>query len=229
MKILRYWFLCTGRYLSYFANALQFIWFSFILTAGNICCWFARRNCCLSSASSWFYGVRGMYVLLVPFLLLVLSSFRALIHSLVSGKYISWWMCADLLIYFFKISAHRHFGETNMNLYSSRSHTIFRMVMWYNFFAKVVSTRVVHSYCLITQIIESRDKTEDDNTSNSCDAVRVSVLVCDSWSYQSLLLQVLFFLINNIPILNLQSCLRVCLSCYPELFFCYFFLFVYRI
>ncbi|KAJ4706756.1 Kinesin-like protein [Melia azedarach] len=48
--------------------------------------------------------------------------------------------------------SHRHFGETNMNLYSSRSHTIFRM------------------------IIESRDKTEDDNTSNSCDAVRVSVL-----------------------------------------------------
>lgn len=25
-------------------------------------------------------------------------------------------------------TAHRHIGETNMNLYSSRSHTIFRMV-----------------------------------------------------------------------------------------------------
>lgn len=24
--------------------------------------------------------------------------------------------------------AHRHIGETNMNVYSSRSHTIFRMV-----------------------------------------------------------------------------------------------------
>ncbi|XP_038905073.1 kinesin-like protein KIN-7O isoform X2 [Benincasa hispida] len=48
--------------------------------------------------------------------------------------------------------SHRHIGETNMNLYSSRSHTIFRM------------------------IIESRDKVEDGDTGNSCDAVRVSVL-----------------------------------------------------
>uniref|UniRef100_A0A0A0LHF6 Kinesin motor domain-containing protein n=1 Tax=Cucumis sativus TaxID=3659 RepID=A0A0A0LHF6_CUCSA len=48
--------------------------------------------------------------------------------------------------------SHRHIGETNMNLYSSRSHTIFRM------------------------IIESRDKVEDGDAGNSCDAVRVSVL-----------------------------------------------------
>ncbi|CAN0910146.1 Kinesin-like protein KIN-7O [Linum grandiflorum] len=48
--------------------------------------------------------------------------------------------------------AHRHIGETNMNVYSSRSHTIFRM------------------------IIESRDRTEDADMANSCDAVRVSVL-----------------------------------------------------
>ncbi|XP_015582327.2 kinesin-like protein KIN-7O isoform X1 [Ricinus communis] len=48
--------------------------------------------------------------------------------------------------------SHRHIGETNMNLYSSRSHTIFRM------------------------IIESRDRTEDEDISSSCDAVRVSVL-----------------------------------------------------
>jgi len=27
------------------------------------------------------------------------------------------------------VSAHRHIGETNMNVYSSRSHTIFRMVI----------------------------------------------------------------------------------------------------
>ncbi|KAF7819101.1 kinesin-like protein KIN-7O isoform X2 [Senna tora] len=48
--------------------------------------------------------------------------------------------------------SHRHIGETNMNLYSSRSHTIFRM------------------------IIESRDRSEDEEDANSCDAVRVSVL-----------------------------------------------------
>ncbi|KAF3451459.1 hypothetical protein FNV43_RR07554 [Rhamnella rubrinervis] len=48
--------------------------------------------------------------------------------------------------------SHRHIGETNMNLHSSRSHTIFRM------------------------IIESRDKTEDEDVGSSCDAVRVSVL-----------------------------------------------------
>ncbi|KAL2318095.1 hypothetical protein Fmac_031971 [Flemingia macrophylla] len=48
--------------------------------------------------------------------------------------------------------SHRHIGETNMNLYSSRSHTIFRM------------------------IIESRDRSEDEESGSSCDAVRVSVL-----------------------------------------------------
>ncbi|KAL5542545.1 hypothetical protein UlMin_010255 [Ulmus minor] len=48
--------------------------------------------------------------------------------------------------------SHRHIGETNMNVHSSRSHTIFRM------------------------IIESKDKTEDEDVSASCDAVRVSVL-----------------------------------------------------
>ncbi|XP_021308138.1 kinesin-like protein KIN-7I isoform X2 [Sorghum bicolor] len=48
--------------------------------------------------------------------------------------------------------SHRHIGETNMNLYSSRSHTIFRMV------------------------IESREKSDDNEAEDSCDAVRVSVL-----------------------------------------------------
>ncbi|CAH9068847.1 unnamed protein product [Cuscuta epithymum] len=48
--------------------------------------------------------------------------------------------------------SHRRTGETNMNLHSSRSHTIFRM------------------------IIESRDKAEHANSYNSCDAVRVSAL-----------------------------------------------------
>ncbi|KAK7384741.1 hypothetical protein VNO78_30442 [Psophocarpus tetragonolobus] len=48
--------------------------------------------------------------------------------------------------------SHRHIGETNMNLYSSRSHTIFRM------------------------IIESRDRSVDEESGSSCDAVRVSVL-----------------------------------------------------
>ncbi|XP_047307060.1 kinesin-like protein KIN-7O [Impatiens glandulifera] len=48
--------------------------------------------------------------------------------------------------------SHRHIGETNMNLYSSRSHTIFRM------------------------IIESRERNEHENIGSSCDAVRVSVL-----------------------------------------------------
>ncbi|GLT88112.1 hypothetical protein SLE2022_061510 [Rubroshorea leprosula] len=47
--------------------------------------------------------------------------------------------------------SHRHIGETNMNLHSSRSHTIFRM------------------------IIESRDRNENEDGDN-CDAVRVSVL-----------------------------------------------------
>ncbi|KAJ3677193.1 hypothetical protein LUZ60_002917 [Juncus effusus] len=48
--------------------------------------------------------------------------------------------------------SHRHIGETNMNLYSSRSHTIFRM------------------------IIESRERVEEGELTDSTDAVRVSVL-----------------------------------------------------
>ncbi|KAH7372578.1 hypothetical protein KP509_17G011100 [Ceratopteris richardii] len=48
--------------------------------------------------------------------------------------------------------AHRHVGQTNMNIYSSRSHTIFRMV------------------------IESKDKNELLTGACSSDAVRVSVL-----------------------------------------------------
>ncbi|CAL5376740.1 unnamed protein product [Camellia sinensis] len=48
--------------------------------------------------------------------------------------------------------SHRHIGETNMNLYSSRSHTIFRM------------------------IIESKERSEDEDSGSSCDAIRVSVL-----------------------------------------------------
>ncbi|KAL6555341.1 hypothetical protein OROGR_006599 [Orobanche gracilis] len=48
--------------------------------------------------------------------------------------------------------SHRHIGETNMNVYSSRSHTIFRM------------------------IIESRERSDDAVAEHSCDAVRVSVL-----------------------------------------------------
>ncbi|CAA7408095.1 unnamed protein product [Spirodela intermedia] len=51
--------------------------------------------------------------------------------------------------------SHRHVGETNMNVHSSRSHTIFRM------------------------IIESREKTDDHadaDADSQCDAVRVSIL-----------------------------------------------------
>ncbi|KAK1316318.1 Kinesin-like protein NACK2 [Acorus calamus] len=61
--------------------------------------------------------------------------------------------CPEQVLDFIKFGeSHRHIGETNMNTYSSRSHTIFRM------------------------IIESREKTEDGNETNACDAVRVSVL-----------------------------------------------------
>ncbi|CAK7355679.1 unnamed protein product [Dovyalis caffra] len=48
--------------------------------------------------------------------------------------------------------SHRHIEETDMNLYSSRSYIICRM------------------------IIESRGRTEDEDINNSCDAVRVQVL-----------------------------------------------------
>ncbi|XP_039795244.1 kinesin-like protein KIN-7I isoform X6 [Panicum virgatum] len=61
--------------------------------------------------------------------------------------------CAEQVMDFMSFGeSHRHIGETNMNLYSSRSHTIFRMV------------------------IESREKGDDNEAEDSCDAVRVSVL-----------------------------------------------------
>ncbi|RLM84956.1 hypothetical protein C2845_PM04G12870 [Panicum miliaceum] len=61
--------------------------------------------------------------------------------------------CAEQVMDFMSFGeSHRHIGETNMNLYSSRSHTIFRM------------------------IIESREKGDDNEAEDSCDAVRVSVL-----------------------------------------------------
>uniref|UniRef100_K3ZQ54 Kinesin motor domain-containing protein n=1 Tax=Setaria italica TaxID=4555 RepID=K3ZQ54_SETIT len=61
--------------------------------------------------------------------------------------------CAEQVMDFMSFGeSHRHIGETNMNLYSSRSHTIFRMV------------------------IESREKGDDNEVEDSCDAVRVSVL-----------------------------------------------------
>ncbi|CAN6204482.1 unnamed protein product [Urochloa humidicola] len=61
--------------------------------------------------------------------------------------------CAGQVMNFMSFGeSHRHIGETNMNVYSSRSHTIFRMV------------------------IESREKGDDNEADDSCDAVRVSVL-----------------------------------------------------
>ncbi|PKU85517.1 Kinesin-like protein NACK1 [Dendrobium catenatum] len=48
--------------------------------------------------------------------------------------------------------SHRHIGETNMNIYSSRSHTIFRM------------------------FVESRERIEEGDSINCFDAVRVSTL-----------------------------------------------------
>uniref|UniRef100_J3MXJ1 Kinesin motor domain-containing protein n=1 Tax=Oryza brachyantha TaxID=4533 RepID=J3MXJ1_ORYBR len=61
--------------------------------------------------------------------------------------------CPEQVLKFMSFGeSHRHIGETNMNVYSSRSHTIFRMV------------------------IESREKVDDSDAGESCDAVRVSVL-----------------------------------------------------
>lgn len=49
-----------------------------------------------------------------------------------------------LIIIYFKISAHRHIGETNMNLHSSRSHTIFRMVTLSSLYSYFRTYLVLH-------------------------------------------------------------------------------------
>ncbi|KAK4771629.1 hypothetical protein SAY87_032161 [Trapa incisa] len=59
--------------------------------------------------------------------------------------------------------SHRHIGETNMNVHSSRSHTIFRMII------ESRDTQQKKNY-------ESGDKSEEEGMCISCDAVRVSVL-----------------------------------------------------
>lgn len=53
--------------------------------------------------------------------LCILSSFYSTSYFLTTER--------RYLCFIFIHAAHRHYGETNMNLYSSRSHTIFRMVV----------------------------------------------------------------------------------------------------
>lgn len=84
------------------------------------------------------------------------------------------------LIIMSKTAAHRHIGETNMNVYSSRSHTIFRMVCLLSTVLSVVLQNNIIPWILtslITQVIESREKVDESEAGESCDAVRVSVLV----------------------------------------------------
>ncbi|CAL5088326.1 unnamed protein product [Urochloa decumbens] len=85
--------------------------------------------------------------------------------------------CAGQVMDFMSFGeSHRHIGETNMNVYSSRSHTIFRMV-WLIFiciFFHWIATSIL--MLLSVQVIESREKGDDNEADDSCDAVRVSVL-----------------------------------------------------
>lgn len=124
MKVLRYFpccdlfipvhffILCSPNHTS---NALSSV-LSF-LKARDICCWAARRNCRVPRTSSWFHGVRRMYAL---------NFFFFISHFIILVLFI---FCIQLLHWLLlKHAAHRHIGETNMNVYSSRSHTIFRMV-----------------------------------------------------------------------------------------------------
>lgn len=75
-----------------------------------------------------------------------------------------------------------------MNLYSSRSHTIFRMVIMWHIYIYISCLNINMSAscnfcgphgCLLKQIIESRETTGDEDIGTACDAVRVSVLVQD--------------------------------------------------
>lgn len=86
-------------------------------------------------------------------------------------------------------SAHRHVGQTNMNVYSSRSHTIFRMVstqcdpnislLFLLDRTSLISLLVQFMFSQIRslQVIESKDKRAEVPDASPVDAVRVSVLV----------------------------------------------------
>lgn len=80
-----------------------------------------------------------------------------------------------------RLAVNRHFGETNMNARSSRSHTIFRMV-WFELLHIRLSLDLCYSNILlnlINQVIESKGKDTNSFCDNSSvDAIRVSVLVC---------------------------------------------------
>ena len=73
------------------------------------------------------------------------------------------WQLINVLLYctcFIFDSAHRHIGETNMNLYSSRSHTIFRMVEIWPFLSRDL-VLVTFSFTKIVHLINF--KTIADN------------------------------------------------------------------
>lgn len=68
-----------------------------------------------------------------------------------------------------------------MNVRSSRSHTIFRMVCpWLvGSSAPVITHWISCNFILCVQVIESKGKdTNSSGDSSSVDAIRVSVLVC---------------------------------------------------
>ena len=64
-----------------------------------------------------------------------------------------------------------------MNVYSSRSHTIFRMVCLDFIVLSYKQYQNIYLMPQVTQVIESREKADETEAGDSCDAVRVSVLV----------------------------------------------------
>lgn len=151
------------RVLLYLLN--YFLCFS--SSAWCICCWSQGGNCqqCWTGVETHWIRRRfeSTLKLCLAFYMLVLSKFC---------------LCTKLFL-----TVNRHFGETNINVRSSRSHTIFRMVRpAVSCFMKKILLKIkwfliyVHVYC--TQVIESKEK--DTNSVNhfySSDAIRVSVLV----------------------------------------------------
>lgn len=109
-----------------------FFLFSWNCTERTFCSWAEWGNCYYSSTSSGFNGIWRMWVSLYwKCINTNLLLFYYFIFTFLIFIHIQNYICMLIFFHIINRSAHRRFGETNMNLYSSRSHTIFRMVIIY--------------------------------------------------------------------------------------------------
>ena len=95
--------------------------------AGHLCWGYKRRSCFVSGACTFIHCCWRRYLssysqFLIPPLALVLFYYFCMIDTDI--------LFSMLIIIDFVLAEHRHVGSNNFNLFSSRSHTIFTLVIF---------------------------------------------------------------------------------------------------